>query len=98
MWHSRQVTCPYCRLRQEPCRLSRTRPVNAGRARPTNLATSCREGYIALNDRVFTRLAEKGHDAVRAAHGAVFQYLDDTGTTVSTLAERAQTAGRRMSI
>src|SRR3954452_9648623 len=76
--------------------MSRVRPANDGRARPTNLAVSCREAYIALNDRVFTRLAETGHGDVRAAHGAVFQYLDDTGTTVSTLAERAQITKQAM--
>jgi DNA-binding MarR family transcriptional regulator len=76
--------------------MSRPRPATAGRARPTNLAVSCREAYLALNDRVFTRLAENGHGDVRAAHGAVFQYLDDTGTTVSTLAERAQITKQAM--
>jgi DNA-binding MarR family transcriptional regulator len=48
-----------------------------------------RETFIAVNDLVLVRLAEAGHTAVRSAH-AVFQYLDDTGTTVSVLAERAQ--------
>lgn len=76
--------------------MSRPRPVTAGHARPTNLAVSCREAFVALNDIVFTRLAEKGHGDVRAAHGAVFQYLDDTGTTVSTLAERAQITKQAM--
>ncbi|GAA5117094.1 MarR family winged helix-turn-helix transcriptional regulator [Pseudonocardia adelaidensis] len=33
---------------------------------------------------------------VRPAHGAVFQYLDDTGTTVSVLAERAQMTKQAM--
>lgn len=70
--------------------MSRPRPVTAGRARPTNLAVSMRETFTALNDLVFVRLAERGHGEIRAAHGAVFQYLDDTGTTVSTLAARAQ--------
>jgi DNA-binding MarR family transcriptional regulator len=37
------------------------------------------------------------HAAVRAAHSAVFQYLDDTGTTVSTLADRAQMTKQAMS-
>jgi DNA-binding MarR family transcriptional regulator len=33
---------------------------------------------------------------VRAAHGAVFQYLDESGTTVSVLAERAQITKQAM--
>lgn len=55
-----------------------------------------REAFIALNDLVLTRLAERGHGDVRAAHAAVFQYLDETGTTVSVLAERAQITKQAM--
>jgi DNA-binding MarR family transcriptional regulator len=55
-----------------------------------------REVFVALNDIVVARLAERGHDVVRPAHGAVFQYLDDTGTTVSVLAERAQMTKQAM--
>ena len=74
----------------------RPRPVTAGRPRPTNLAVLLREAFLALNDRVIARLAERGHGAVRPAHGAVFQHLDDTGTTVSRLAERAQMTKQAM--
>ena len=52
-------------------------PVTAGRERPRNLAVAMREAFIALNDLVLARLAERGHAEVRAAHSAVFQYLDD---------------------
>ena len=76
--------------------MSRPRPVTGGAPRPTNTAVLLREAYLALNDLVFVRLAEEGHDAVRPAHGAVFQYLDDTGTTVSTLAARAQMTKQAM--
>jgi len=55
-----------------------------------------REAFVALNDRVLTRLADRGHREVRPAHGAVFQYLDDSGTTVSLLAERAQMTKQAM--
>ena len=55
-----------------------------------------REAFVALNDLVLARLAERGHGAVRPAHSAVFQYLDDTGTTVSLLAERAQMTKQAM--
>ena len=70
--------------------MSRPRPVTDGRERPVNLAVLMRDGFTALNDRVLVRLAEEGHGAVRPAHSAVFEFLDETGTTVSTLAERAQ--------
>jgi DNA-binding MarR family transcriptional regulator len=55
-----------------------------------------REAYVALNNLVPVRLAEQGHDAIRPAHAAVFEHLDDTGTTVSQLAERAQITKQAM--
>lgn len=76
--------------------MSRPRPITAGRERPINLAVLMREAFVALNDLVLTRLAERGHGDVRAAHGAVFQYLDESGTTVSALAERAQITKQAM--
>lgn len=48
------------------------------------------EAFVALNDLVFIRLTERGHGVVQPAHAAVLQYLDDTGATVSLLAERTQ--------
>ena len=71
-------------------------PSLGGRQRPTNTAILLRETFVALNDLVVVRLAERGHGAVRPAHGAVFQYIDDTGTTVSLLAERAQMTKQAM--
>jgi DNA-binding MarR family transcriptional regulator len=71
-------------------------PQLAGKERTANLAVLMREAFIALNDLVVARLAEQGHGLVRAAHGVVFQYLDDTGTTVSLLAERAQMTKQAM--
>jgi DNA-binding MarR family transcriptional regulator len=76
--------------------MSTRRPITAGRERPTNLAVLMREAFVALNDVVIARLTERGHAEVRSAHGAVFQYLDDTGTTVSVLAERAQMTKQAM--
>jgi DNA-binding MarR family transcriptional regulator len=70
--------------------MSRRIPVRDGAERPGNIVVSLREAYVALNDLVIVRLAERGHSDVRPAHGAVFQYLDDSGTTVSMLAQRAQ--------
>ena len=71
-------------------------PQLAGKERPANLAVLMREAFITLNDVVVARLAERGHGLVRAAHGVVFQYLDDTGTSVSLLAERAQMTKQAM--
>ena len=76
--------------------MSRPRPITLGRERPANLAVLMREAFVALNDLVLARLAERGYGDVRAAHGAVFQYLDETGTTVSVLAERAQITKQAM--
>ena len=67
-----------------------------GRERSLNLVSLLRETFVALNDLVIIRLAERGHVGVRPSHGAVFQYLDDTGTTVSVLAERAQMTKQAM--
>jgi DNA-binding MarR family transcriptional regulator len=76
--------------------MSRRLPLLDGRERPVNLGIALREAFIAANDLMLARLATRGHAAVRAAHSAVFQYLDDTGTTVSTLAERAQMTKQAM--
>ena len=76
--------------------MSRPRPTTGGVPRPGNTAVLLREAFLALNDLVIVRLAERGHAAVRPAHAAVFQYLDDTGTTVSTLAARAQMTKQAM--
>jgi DNA-binding MarR family transcriptional regulator len=64
--------------------------------RPTNTVVLLREAYLALNDQVIVRLAGGGHDQVRPAHSTVFEHLDDTGTTVSRLAERAQMTKQAM--
>ncbi|WP_205471429.1 MarR family winged helix-turn-helix transcriptional regulator [Nocardioides sp. SYSU D00038] len=76
--------------------MSRELPLEAGRGRPVNTVVLLREAYVVLNGRVLARLAETGHGAVRPAHSAVFEYLDDTGTTVARLAERAQMTKQAM--
>ncbi len=76
--------------------MARGLPILAGQERPANTVLLLREAFIALNNLVVARLADRGHGAVRPAHGAVFQYLDDTGTTVSVLAERAQMTKQAM--
>jgi DNA-binding MarR family transcriptional regulator len=71
-------------------------PVLAGATRPVNVVILLREAFVALNDLVVPYLAQHGHPDVRPAHEAVFQYLDDSGTTVSTLADRAHMTKQAM--
>ena len=61
------------------------------RAKPArdNTAVLLRDAYLVIERVVPLRLAERGHGAFRVAHGAVFQHVDESGTTVSVLAERA---------
>ena len=49
-----------------------------------------------LTEHIHLRLAEHGHPQIRPAHGNVFQFLDDEGTRVSVLAERAQMTKQSM--
>ncbi len=71
-------------------------PSAAGASRRANVVVQLREAFVALNGQVVPHLTQHGHQEVRAAHGAVFQYLDQEGTTVSTLAERAQMTKQAM--
>jgi DNA-binding MarR family transcriptional regulator len=71
-------------------------PRTSARAQPENLAILLREPFRAMNARLLERLAERGHPEVRSSHGNVFQYLDDDGTRVSLLAERAQVSKQAM--
>jgi len=76
--------------------MSRERPRLDGAERPVNTVVLLREAFSMLNDRMHTRLAERGHEAVRPAHGAVFMHIDDTGTPVARLAERARMTKQAM--
>jgi DNA-binding MarR family transcriptional regulator len=77
--------------------LSKSRlPQTTARQRPENLAILLREPFRAMSEELARRLAERGHPEVRYAHGAVFQFLDDTGTRVSDLAGRAQMTKQAM--
>ena len=71
-------------------------PRTSARDAPENIAILLREPLRALNEDLIARLAEHGHAAVRLPHGNVLQYLDDDGTTVSVLAERAHTTKQAM--
>jgi DNA-binding MarR family transcriptional regulator len=78
--------------------LSRSRrlPETSARRAPENLAILLREPFRTMSDELMERLAERGHPEVRFAHGGVFQFLDDDGTRVSVLAERAGVSKQAM--
>ena len=63
---------------------------------PTNLARLLRDPYLAINEHIDARLVEHGHTHVRPAHSNVFIWLDDAGTRVSVLAERARMTKQSM--
>jgi DNA-binding MarR family transcriptional regulator len=76
--------------------VSRGQPARPPERPPGNIVNDLRDAYVVLNSLVVPRLARQGHGAIRQAHGAVFQHIDDTGTTVSALAERAQITKQSM--
>jgi len=49
-----------------------------------------------MSEELMRELAARGHPDVRFAHGSVFQFLDDDGTRVSVLAERAHVSKQAM--
>jgi DNA-binding MarR family transcriptional regulator len=61
-----------------------------------NLGELLREPFRIGSEQLHERLAERGHADVRAPHGNVFQFLDDEGTRVSVLAQRAQVTKQSM--
>jgi DNA-binding MarR family transcriptional regulator len=71
-------------------------PDTTARRAPENLAVLLRELLMAVNDHIHARLCEEGHPEIRIAHGVVFQFIDDAGTHVSTLAQRAQMTKQSM--
>ena len=71
-------------------------PQTSARGRRENLGILLREPVRAGNALVHQRLVERGHEHVRPPHGNVFQFLDDNGTRVSVLAERAQITKQSM--
>jgi DNA-binding MarR family transcriptional regulator len=73
-----------------------TLPETTARERPENLAILLREPFRLMTDRLYERLAQRGYDDFRIAHGAVFQFLDDDGTGISELARRAQVTKQSM--
>ena len=71
-------------------------PRTSARSRPPNLAILLREPFRIGSAALAVRFAERGHPQVRPPHGNVFQFLDDDGTRVSVLAERAQITKQSM--
>jgi DNA-binding MarR family transcriptional regulator len=71
-------------------------PDTPARWRPENLGVLLREPYRVENERLHRRFADRGHPEIRTPHGNVFAYLDDEGTRVSVLAERAQVTKQSM--
>jgi DNA-binding MarR family transcriptional regulator len=71
-------------------------PETTARATPENLAILLREPFQAMTDELLARLAARGHGTVRQPHAAVFEFLDDGGTRVSVLAERARITKQSM--
>ena len=69
--------------------MARAHPTRIGRPQSVNTAVLLRDAFTVINAVVPGRLAARGHEAIREAHGVVFQFLDRDGTTVSVLAERA---------
>jgi DNA-binding MarR family transcriptional regulator len=63
---------------------------------PENLAILFREPFRVGTELLHRRFAERGHPDIRPVHGNVMQFLDDAGTRVSVLAERAQIAKQSM--
>jgi DNA-binding MarR family transcriptional regulator len=71
-------------------------PDTTARREPPALGSLLREPFLAMTDHLHRRLAERGHPQIRPAHGTVFQFLDDDGTRVGVLAERAQMTKQSM--
>ena len=71
-------------------------PHTSARLAPENLAILLREPFRTMTDELISELAARGHPHVRYAHGTVFQFLDDDGTRVSVLAERARVTKQAM--
>lgn len=71
-------------------------PQTSARATPENLAILLREPFRAGTAVLHQRFAERGHPEIRPPHGNVFPFLDDQGTRVKVLAERAQVTKQSM--
>jgi len=66
------------------------------RRRPENLGLLLREPFRLGSELLHQRFVERGHPEIRPPHGNVFPFLDDEGTRVSVLAQRAQITKQSM--
>jgi DNA-binding MarR family transcriptional regulator len=66
-------------------RITTPTPVGTG-----NLGNLLRNPWLELGRQVIERLHAAGYKDVRAAHAPVMQFIDDQGTRITELAERAQ--------
>lgn len=71
-------------------------PNTTARRTSENLAILLREPFRVGTERLHRRFAERAHPDIRPPHGNVMQFLDDDGTRVSVLAERAQITKQSM--
>ncbi|HYP47413.1 MAG TPA: MarR family transcriptional regulator [Thermoleophilaceae bacterium] len=71
-------------------------PKTSARSAPENLAILLREPLRSGTALLHQRFAEGGHPEIRPPHGNVMQFLDDDGTRVSVLAERASITKQSM--
>jgi|SRR5215211_93449 len=76
--------------------MSSALPNTSARDAPENLAVLLREPFRVGTEVLHRRFAERGHPEIRPPHGDVMQFLDDGGTRVSVLAERAQITKQSM--
>jgi DNA-binding MarR family transcriptional regulator len=76
--------------------MSNRLPQTTSRGAPENLAILLREPFRAGTEVLHRRFAERGQPEIRPPHGNVMQFLDDDGTRVSVLAERAQITKQSM--
>lgn len=76
--------------------MSSRAPDTPARQLPENLGVLLREPFLAASELLHDHFAAHGHPDVRPPHGNVFQFLDDDGTRVSVLAERAQVTKQSM--
>jgi DNA-binding MarR family transcriptional regulator len=71
-------------------------PETSARRSPDNLGLLLREPFRIGSELLHDELARRGHPDVRPPHGNVFQFLDDAGTRVGVLAQRAQITKQSM--
>jgi DNA-binding MarR family transcriptional regulator len=76
--------------------MSSRAPDTPARQLPENLGVLLREPFLAASEQLHEHFAAHGHADVRPPHGNVFQFLDDDGTRVSVLAERAHVTKQSM--